>query len=140
MRKLLIGSSALVVAIGIANIILFAVWWHTIEVTASMPKQTNYTLEALALNVTFLEIILVIGGLILAVLGIFGYNELKGAAIRSAVDAAEKEARQTASDQIKIYIDAMERSRSPNNPPEYSGDFALGDQPIQGATPAASDE
>ncbi len=86
------------------------------------------------MNVTILEMILVLVGFILAALGLFGYTEIKNAAIRAAVEAAEKEAKDTVSEQLSI-LDAV-RARDDNSKPEHSGDYGLDDQPIEGATPA----
>lgn len=135
MRKLLILSSAIVVAIGILNIVMFAIWWHTVDATASMPDTSEYTVEALALNVTFLEITLGVTGAILALMGIFGYTEIKNAAVRRAVEAAEAEARETVSEQFKIF-ERNWNSRSSPPSPEHPGTYGLGDQPVTEATPA----
>lgn len=98
---------------------------------------TGYTVESLALNVTILEMILVLVGFILAALGLFGYTEIKNAAVRAAVDAAELEARETTSEQIKIFQDVMSKVNGAT--PEHDGDYGLGDQPVEGATPAKNE-
>lgn len=95
---------------------------------------TGYTVEALALNVTILEMILVLVGFILAALGLFGYTEIKNAAVRAAVEAAEKEAKDTVSEQLRL-IDAI-RAKVDEPTPEHAGSYNLGDQPTEGATPA----
>lgn len=91
---------------------------------------TGYTVETLALNVTILEMILVLVGFILVALGLFGYTEIKNAAIR----AAEKEARDTVSEQLRILRAVM--STKVVNTPEHEGDYGLDDQPVEGATQA----
>lgn len=132
MKRLLILFIALV---GAANLAFFVYWYSASEVTAIMPvSPTGYTVEALALNVTILEMILVLVGFILAALGLFGYTEIKNAAVRAAVDAAEKEARETTSEQIKLYQQTM--SKAQGGVSEHGGNYGLGDQPIEGATPA----
>ncbi|WPZ21668.1 hypothetical protein T7987_00025 [Sulfitobacter faviae] len=134
-KRLLILFIALV---GAANLAFFVYWYSASEVTAIMPvSPTGYTVEALALNVTILEMILVLVGFILAALGLFGYTEIKNAAVRAAVEAAEIEARDTTSEQIKLYQEAM--SRSHGEAPEHGGNYSLGDQPIEGATPAQNE-
>jgi len=131
-KRLLILLIALV---GAVNLAFFVSWYSASEVTAIMPvSPTGYTVEALALNVTILEMILVVVGFILAALGLFGYTEIKNAAVRAAVEAAEKEARETTSEQIKLYQETM--SKAQGEAPEHRGDYSLGDQPIEGATPA----
>ncbi len=131
-KRLLILFIALV---GAVNLAFFVYWYSVSEVTAIMPvSPTGYTVEALALNVTILEMILVLVGFILAALGLFGYTEIKNAAVRAAVEAAEKEARETTSEQIKLYQQTMNKAQG--EAPEHGGDYGLGDQPIEGATPA----
>ena len=131
-KRLLILFIALV---GAVNFAFFVYWYSVSEVTAIMPiSPTGYTVEALALNVTILEMILVLVGFILAALGLFGYTEIKNAAVRAAVEAAEKEARETTSEQIKLYQQTM--SKSQGEAPEHSGNYGLEDQTIEGATPA----
>lgn len=113
----------------------FVYWFSASEVTAIMPvSPTGYTVEALALNVTILEMILVLVGFILAALGLFGYTEIKNAAVRAAVEAAEKEAKDTVSEQLRL-LDAV-RAKSDEATPEHAGSYGLGDQPTEGATPA----
>ena len=124
-----------VILIGAVNLCFFVFWYSASEVTAIMPvSPTGYTIEALALNVTILEMILVLVGFILAALGLFGYTEIKNAAVRAAVDAAEKESRQTVNEQMKLFQEFA--SRSGAAAPEHGGSYQLGDQPVEGATPA----
>ncbi len=127
-KRLLILFIALV---GAVNLAFFVYWYSASEVTAIMPvSPTGYTVEALALNVTILEMILVLVGFILAALGLFGYTEIKDAAVR----AAEIGARETTSGQIKLYQQTMGKAQG--EAPEHGGNYGLGDQPIEGATPA----
>ncbi|ABV91800.1 hypothetical protein Dshi_0051 [Dinoroseobacter shibae DFL 12 = DSM 16493] len=124
-----------IAAVGAANLAFFVYWYSASEVTAIMPVSPNgYTIEALALNVTILEMILVLVGFVFAALGLFGYTEIKSAAVRAAVKAAEREAKDTVSEQLKL-LDAV-RGRSDTSAPEYGGDYRLGDQTTEGATPA----
>ena len=121
--------------VGAANLAFFVYWFGASEVTAIMPvSPTGYTVEALALNITILEMILVLLGFMLAALGFFGYAEIKDAAISRAVEAAEKEARETVSEQLALLDSAKKGMKE--DAPEYDGDYALGDQPVEGATPA----
>jgi len=132
LKRLLILLFAIASA---SNLAFFVYWYSASEVTAIMPvSPTGYTVEALALNVTILEMILVLVGFILAALGLFGYTEIKNAAVRAAVQAAEIEARETTSEQIKLYQEAMRAAQG--QAPEHDGSYGLGDQPIEGATPA----
>lgn len=124
-----------IAVVGAANLAFFVYWFSASEVTAIMPvSPTGYTVEALALNVTILEMILVLVGFILAALGLFGYTEIKNAAVRAAVEAAEKEAKDTVSEQLRL-IEAV-RAKLDEATPEHAGSYGLGDQPTEGATPA----
>lgn len=121
--------------VGLANLAFFVFWYKASTVTMLMPSSpTGYSVEALALNVTILEIILVLVGFILAALGLFGYTEIKSAAVRAATDAAEREAKDTVSEQLRL-LDAV-RAKSDETTPEHAGSYGLGDQPTEGATPA----
>ncbi len=120
-----------IAVVGAVNLAFFVYWYSASEVTAIMPvSPTGYTVEALALNVTILEMILVLVGFILAALGLFGYTEIKNAAIR----AAEKEARDTVSEQLRILRAVM--SSKAVEAPEHGGDYGLEDQPVRDATKA----
>ena len=57
-------------AVSVANLAFFVYWYSASEVTAIMPSNTGYTIEAVALNVTILEIILVLVGFVFAALGL----------------------------------------------------------------------
>lgn len=120
----------LLLAVSVANLAFFVYWSNASEVTAIMPSNTGYTIEALALNITILEIILVLVGFVFAALGLFGYVEIKNAAISKAVE----EAREAVSKQILIW--EREQINQGSEPPEYGGDYKLGDQPVINATEA----
>ncbi|TCP40143.1 hypothetical protein [Rhodovulum marinum] len=111
--------------VGVVNLVLFAVWWNMIEVTAEMPpSERGYTIETLALNVTFLEIVIALSGFVLAALGIFGYVEIKATAVEKAVAAAEKEAREEANQQMIKFRREMEaRRRDGSGLTETTGDY-----------------
>lgn len=120
--------------VGAANLAFFVYWFAASEVTAIMPiNPTGYTVEALALNVTILEIILVLVGFVLAALGLFGYTEIK----RAAIEAAEKEAKDTVNEQFKLWEAA--RGAQQQAAPEHGGSYGLGDQSVEGATPATDE-
>ena len=93
-----------------------------------MPSNTGYTIEALALNVTILEIILVLVGFVFAALGLFGYIEIKNAAVN------KEEARETVSEQFLIW--QREQTNQSSEPPEYGGDYKLEDEPVTDAKEA----
>ena len=95
-----------------------------------MPSNTGYTIEASALNVTILEIILVLVGFVFAALGLFGYIEIKNAAVNKAVE----EARETVSEQFLIW--QREQTNQSSEPPEYGGDYKLEDEPVTDAKEA----
>lgn len=125
----------LFLAIGCANLAFFVYWVSAAEVQAIMPiSPTGYTIEALALNVTILQMVLGFVGFFVAVLGFFGYNEIK----RGAINAAEIEAKQTMNEQIKIFKKILEHSER-NAVPEHPGSYGLGDQTEDDATPAGDE-
>ena len=119
-----------------ANLAFFVYWFNASEVRAVMPvvNPTGYTVEALALNVTILQIVLGFVGFFVAVLAFFGYNEIK----RASVEAAEKEARKTMNEQIDIFRKILEMKPGTGTP-EHGGTYGLGDQPVSGATPAGEE-
>lgn len=117
-------------AVSVANLAFFVYWYSASEVTAIMPSNTGYTIEALALNVTILEIILVLVGFVFAALRLFGYIEIKNAAVNKAVE----EARETVSEQFLIW--QREQTNQSSEPPEYGGDYKLEDEPVTDAKEA----
>jgi len=126
------------IAIGIANILLFAFWWHTSDFSAVMPIEKNgYTVEALALNITLLEIILALVGFVLAALGLFGYTGIKGAAIDAAVKAAEQESKETIKEQMEKW--QREQNFVSQGQTESSGDFEVGNTSVADAEPAENE-
>ena len=78
---------------GVANVMLFYLWWGIVNVSADMPAaERGYTVEALSVQITLLEVVLVVAGFGLAGLGVLGYIEIKNIAVAKAVEAASKEA------------------------------------------------
>jgi Zn-dependent protease with chaperone function len=77
--------------VGLVNFLLAFIFFRLIEVKADMPPtERGYTIEALALQITILEMVI---GLFLAGLGIvgfFGYLGIKNAAIKKAEEAADR--------------------------------------------------
>lgn len=125
----------LFLAIGCANLAFFVYWINAAEVRAIMPiSPTGYTVEALALNVTILQMVLGFVGFFVAVLGFFGYNEIR----RGAISAAEIEAKQTMNEQIEIFKKILEHSER-NTVLEHPGSYGLDDQPVEDATPAGNE-
>jgi hypothetical protein len=55
-------------------------------------KERGYTVEALSVQITLLEMVLVVAGFGLAGLGVLGYIEIKSVAVTKAVEAARSEA------------------------------------------------
>lgn len=130
----LIILSILTVACCVAALFLY-LQWSVKSVTAVAPVVTgNYTLEVLAINITILEIVLALVGFVVAVMGFFGYAGIKAAAI----DAAEKEARKVADEQMRLYKRSQEGTKS--GPEEYSGDFSTADVSVDEAEPVSEGE
>lgn len=96
-----------------------------------MPEsRVGYTVEALALNVTILEIVLALVAFVVAALGFFGYAGIKEA----AKDVAEKEARKVANEQMTKFKREQESDRTGQS--ESVGDFNVGEVPVDKAEPA----
>ncbi len=73
------------VVLGVVNLLLFALWWSLIRVTAGMPSESDqYVLNSLSVQLTILELVLAAVAISLAILGIFGY--------RVVIEAAENKA------------------------------------------------
>ena len=109
--------------------------WSLKPVTPTLPSDiSGYTLEALAVNITILEIILVLVGFVVTVMGLFGYTGIRTAAI----DAAKIEARKVANDQMVKWKN--EQDRTDNSQAEDVGDFAIDDNPVAQAVPASEKE
>ncbi|MEO0411032.1 MAG: hypothetical protein AAF221_04215 [Pseudomonadota bacterium] len=106
------------------NAAMFALWWSMIQVNVELPaSERGYTLEALALNITLLEMILVLLGFIFAALGIFGYVEIKSAAEIAAKETAESVAKTTYDAQMRLYRKEMTEASKDylkENPGDYS--------------------
>ena len=84
--------TVVVILVGIVNVAVAAVWWNLIEVTASAPAEDRgFTLSTLSLQLALFEVILIVLGLALAVLGLFSYTEIRRAAVDRAVEAAREE-------------------------------------------------
>jgi hypothetical protein len=99
-------------AVSVANLAFFVYWYSASEVTAIMPSNTGYTIE------------------VFAALGLFGYIEIKNAAVNKAVE----EARETVSEQFLIW--QREQTNQSSEPPEYGGDYKLEDEPVTDAKEA----
>lgn len=133
MNRLGLWVAGVAVLVGVVNVVLFAVWWNMIEVTADMPaSERGYTIETLALNVTFLEIVITVVAFGVAVVGILGYVEIKNAAVSASVtaavgaakDVAEREARSEANEQMVKFIREQERARI-SEQTETSGSYTV---------------
>ena len=97
--------AAVAIVSAIVNLALFFLWFNLVRIEAEMPAtERGYTVEALALNVTILEIILGVVAVILAFLAIFGFVEIKTAAVNRASEVAEDVAKQEASEQMKSFF------------------------------------
>lgn len=112
--------------------------WSAMDVTATMPSDDEeYTLEALAVNITILEIVIAMVGFALAVVGLFGYKGIKDAAVSRAETVAETEARQIVSEQI-AKLEAA-RGNTDSGPQEHPGKYSAGSEPTDGAVPAGDE-
>lgn len=105
MNKLGTWSVAVAAVSAIVNLVLFFLWFNIVKIEAVAPKSNgSYTIDVLALNITILQTVMGVVGVLFAVLGVFGYVEIKNAAISRAQEAAEKEAKKVANEQMTIFI------------------------------------
>ena len=113
--------------------------YFSTSVTASVPQSVSgYSIEALAVNLTILQMVMGVVGVFLTVLGVLGWTTIKSAAIERAREAAEAEARKTVSEQLLKLREAQGADAAGLN--ESPGSYAVGDEPIEGATPAGETE
>lgn len=93
--------AALAVVAAMITVVLTFVWFNIVTVTASMPTSERvYTLEALALQITILEMCLAVFAVVLAVLALFGYVGVRSAAEVKAQEVAEN----VANDRMASFI------------------------------------
>lgn len=119
----------------VALAVLGWIWYFSVGVTASMPiSTTGYTVEALAVNITILQIVMGMVGVSLTVLGLFGWASLKSI----AVDIAEKEARSTVTAQLLKLRDAERGVQGGMG--ENVGSYGVEQQSVDDATPASEAE
>lgn len=109
--------------------------WSMKKPTPTVPvSSSGYTLELLAINITILEIVLALVGFVVAVIGVIGYAGIKAAAI----DAAEKEARKVADEQMRRFKRSQEGTE--RGPAEHPGDYSGPDAPVDQAVPVSEGE
>lgn len=109
MSRVATWVGVLAILSGLANILLFVLWWNVVTVSANMPvSERGYTVEALSLQITLLEMVLVVAGFGLAGLGILGYIEIKNMAVQKATDAGSKAAKEEADRQFKQWRELQE--------------------------------
>jgi len=91
--------------------------FNLVHVTAEMPKsERGYTIEAIAIQITVLEIVLAVFGIILAVVGVFGYLGIKGAAEGISVSTAKETAERIAGERMSEFIkNQAHQNMVPNN-------------------------
>ena len=122
----------------VGAVFLYLLWAVKSPVDVVAPSSGpagSYTIEALALNISILQIVLGLVGFLVAVLGFFGYSGIKEAAINSA----RKEARKTVSEQMRL-SDISRHAAGASGLSEYAGDYTLGDAPTEFAEPAKETE
>ncbi|WP_170387790.1 hypothetical protein [Ruegeria atlantica] len=124
----------LTVACSVAALFLYLLWSMK-KVTVNGPAgSSSYTLDMLAINITILEIVLALVGFIVAALGVIGYAGIKTAAI----DAAEKEAKRVADEQMRLY--SLTKEGTQTGLSEHPGGYSGADAPIDSAVPASEGE
>ncbi len=113
-----------------------AAWFYLSRqpTTATVPTSaTGYTIEALAINITILQMVMGVVSIVLALLGFFGYTTIKSAAVDAAVKASEDVARKAASDQLRK-LEALEQ-RVQSSLDENPGDYGISDASNLNAEP-----
>lgn len=120
----------LTVSCSVIALFLFLLWSRTPASPTLPASMTGYTIEALAVNITILEIVIGLVGFVVAVMGFFGYTGIKSA----AVEIAEKEARRVADEQMRKF--QKQQAPSSVGQTEGPGDFAPEDVPIEDAEEA----
>ncbi|MGB3408034.1 MAG: hypothetical protein WBA67_11120 [Jannaschia sp.] len=64
--------------------------WQTSAVTPVMPEsRVGYSLDVVAVQLTILQMVLALVGFVIALLGLFGYKEIKNAAVARAASEAK---------------------------------------------------
>lgn len=120
------------VAVGAA--ILFMIW-QTSAVTPVMPEsRVGYSLDVVAVQLTILQMVLALVGFVIALLGLFGYKEIKNA----AVIRAQAEAKVVVDEEIRkleVWRKSVERGLR-----EGAGSHAVGDNSTEGAERAGGEE
>lgn len=125
--------------VSVANFGLFVFWLNAAEVRAIMPANpTGYTVEALALNVTILQLVLGLVGFLVAVLGFFGYAGIKQAALHVAEGEARKEAKIVADKQMRLFL-AEQAKKAATGQSESAGDFRPDQVELVGAEQAKNE-
>jgi Tfp pilus assembly protein PilO len=86
------------ISIGFINLALFFFWAGLVRIEASTHGQiATHIYDNIAINLTILEIILLVISLLIAVMGWFGFHHIKEGSIL--------EARKVAENEIRRYID-----------------------------------
>ena len=119
----------LTLACCVIALFLFLLWSRKPTTPIVPTSNSGYTLEALAVNITILEIVLGLVGFVIAVLSFFGYTEIKR--------GAERAAREVAESQMQKFIKQQEAADK--GPMENPGSFSAQDAAIEGAEPATEE-
>lgn len=91
MKKYTNVLAAVAIIGAIITVVLTFVWFQIVTMTANMPTgERAYTVEALALQITILEMFLAVFGIILGIGALFGYIGIKSAAENKAEDVAKE--------------------------------------------------
>lgn len=97
-RPLIAVSS---VILSFVNIALFSVWLSLIRIEADKPPENRqYLLDTLGLSINILEVILAAVGIGLALLSVFGFQEIRASATTRAEIVARETARAVATEEI----------------------------------------
>lgn len=133
--------AGLAIFLNLIALLLAFIFFRLIEVSADMPPtERGYTIEALALQIAILEMVI---GLFLAGLGIvgfFGYIGIKNAAITKAEQAAERVAAEKMSAFMIQQANAAHGAQSLGNSGAYVTQPDTSPQPPTGSTRVGDSE
>lgn len=101
-----IAGTVLNIVLAAVNIALFFLWWSLVRKEAGAPPpDRTYVLDNVAFSVSVLEVLIAAVGIGLALLGIFGFAEIRNSAELRAETTAKETAAKVASDEAKKAIE-----------------------------------
>lgn len=113
MHKASIWSTAVSVVSALFCLVLAGLWLSVVHVEAlKAPDQHQYGIDALALIVTVLGVVIALVFAVSAIMAIFGYVEIKRAAENMALKTATEVANRVADQQMKSFLAQRRREQT----------------------------